>query len=1062
MRLHWRGLLWSLILGLALGGQAPGSSQPLHDTLMHLKATILRLTGEGHYAAALAQAQTLLSLVHQAPGTSDFLVAQVLSATATLTWLQGDPQQGAVLYQQALHLLETTVGPDDRSVIPTLLSWGTLARDYGHLQQAQQLLTRALSLCSLSTPEHASDAITILVALATVLTELGHYQQAARELHTALQLVAPEAQQTDPRLIPVLHGLGRVSHALGAWSQAATWLHRALRLQATQAPEASAVAPLLIDLAAIHQDQQEYGPAADLLQRARTSLAQRWGDDAAALLPVLQGQARLALARGDEASAATLLLHSLASIERTAGPTHPNAAQTLFGLGAVWTAQADYARAAWAYRRALAIWEQTLGPEHPYRAYGLYNLALLAEYQGQGATAAPLYQQALHLWEQSLGAGHPLLASAMSHAGSLAEAQHDLPQAQQWFSRALHLWRQALGAEHPSVAIAASGLARVHTRRGELPQALAHLSQANDILERTLYRNLHSGSERQRHLYLTSQLKGNTHHTLAFHFQAAPHNLEAARLALRTVLRRKGLLLEAQVTTQQHLWRQLDAEGRKRLESLQQWRELRTRLALTAETPAGAADELDMPLEETLDELIEEHEQALLHHVTTSQGERQLPTLEAVAQQLPPGTLLVEFVTYIPLLSAPALEDQGLPPKRYGVYVLHGDGNLHWADLGTAQDIDQEVAALRSVLHSRQPHTWQAPSQALYQRLIQPLTPWLAEAQHLLLSPDGALHVLPFAALRDAQGTLLLERYQLTYLSTGRELLQQAAVAPAMGPPVIIAGPDFDALIPDSPAPEETLPRRSPPAAGPQRRGTLPTFSPLPGASQEGQMLQHALTQAVVLTGAEATEARLKAVRSPRLLHLATHGFFLPYQSPAPRAPTALLAAEPVAPRGFTVAAEAARPAVHGSAEANPLLRAGLALAGANHPQAEQEDGVLTAMEATALDLQGTQLVVLSACDTGLGDIRDGESVYGLRRAFTIAGAASQVSTLWQVSDSATQAFMTAYYQRLLAGEARSAALRQVQLASARSAQWSHPFYWAAFLFSGRWGPLFPGPSQEP
>jgi CHAT domain-containing protein len=136
----------------------------------------------------------------------------------------------------------------------------------------------------------------------------------------------------------------------------------------------------------------------------------------------------------------------------------------------------------------------------------------------------------------------------------------------------------------------------------------------------------------------------------------------------------------------------------------------------------------------------------------------------------------------------------------------------------------------------------------------------------------------------------------------------------------------------------------------------------------------------------------------------------------------------------------------------NPLLRSGLALAGANRRQSDAgEDGVLTALEASGLDLWGTKLVVLSACETGVGDVRNGDGVHGLRRALVLAGAESQLMSLWQVDDAATKELMVEYYKRLQAGEGRAEALRQVQLKMLKSADWNHPYFWASFIPLGQW-----------
>ena len=141
----------------------------------------------------------------------------------------------------------------------------------------------------------------------------------------------------------------------------------------------------------------------------------------------------------------------------------------------------------------------------------------------------------------------------------------------------------------------------------------------------------------------------------------------------------------------------------------------------------------------------------------------------------------------------------------------------------------------------------------------------------------------------------------------------------------------------------------------------------------------------------------------------------------------------------------------------NPLLRSGLALAGANEYWRDGNGGILTAMETSGLYLWGTKLVVLSACDTGVGQIKNGDGVYGLRRALVLAGSESQVMSLWPVSDLATRALMVDFYQALRRGEGRSEALRNAQLNLLRDPKRSHPAYWASFIQSGRWASLNEG-----
>ena len=199
------------------------------------------------------------------------------------------------------------------------------------------------------------------------------------------------------------------------------------------------------------------------------------------------------------------------------------------------------------------------------------------------------------------------------------------------------------------------------------------------------------------------------------------------------------------------------------------------------------------------------------------------------------------------------------------------------------------------------------------------------------------------------------------------------------------------------------------------------------------------LRGARVLTQRDATERALLEVHGPRVLHIATHGFFLDDEARGPSAT-----------RGLVLDARGRADVKVGE---NPLLRSGLALAGANR-DATEHDGILTALEASGLDLWGTKLVVLSACETGVGEVRRGDGVYGLRRALVIAGAESTVMSLWKVDDEGTRDLMVDYYTRLAAGGGRSEALRQAQLAMLAGGSHAHPYFWASFIPSGDWRSL--------
>jgi CHAT domain-containing protein len=374
-------------------------------------------------------------------------------------------------------------------------------------------------------------------------------------------------------------------------------------------------------------------------------------------------------------------------------------------------------------------------------------------------------------------------------------------------------------------------------------------------------------------------------------------------------------------------------------------------------------------------------------------------------------------------------------------------------DLGPAPAIDDAAEQFRRAVSDPDNDRAAELGHALYALTLAKIAPALGGATRVLVAPDGALNVVPFSALVDDRGEFLIKRYTFTYLTSGRDLLRLGITTRPQGSGAIFADPRFDAAAaaPASAVAATTRGRRAADLG-------LQHWKPLPGTAQEADAVEQHMRGMVDYRGERATETALKAVHGPKILHLATHGFFLPDAAP-PAGPDAPTAGSPAAGLGGPIGAPGG-PTLSSEARENPLLRSGLALAGANQLISGDDDGILTAMEAAGLDLWGTQLVVLSACETGVGKVTNGDGVYGLRRALVIAGAESLVMSLWQVDDAATRDLMAGYYARLAAGKPRSSALRDVQLEIQGKPKYAHPYYWASFLPAGDNTPLGPTRSQ--
>jgi CHAT domain-containing protein len=315
--------------------------------------------------------------------------------------------------------------------------------------------------------------------------------------------------------------------------------------------------------------------------------------------------------------------------------------------------------------------------------------------------------------------------------------------------------------------------------------------------------------------------------------------------------------------------------------------------------------------------------------------------------------------------------------------------------------------------------------QALRQRLWEPLAKVLpAHAKQLVIAPDGELSLVPFEAIRLADGKYLVERFQIRYVSSGRDLMPRPGPKGKAATALLFADPDYDALD-KSPAAKADSPAR------PTRSGDwMPkgkAFKPLPGFTREAEAVAKLLKakgwNVQALQKGHASEEALAKVNRPRLLYFVTHGFFLPdLGRPLDKEGLRELNLVALGTPKFHLP-----PPRH-----DPRLRSGLALAGANRWKERSaqglSDGLLTALEVENLDLWGTDLVVLSACETGLGQVQVGEGVLGLRRAFQLAGARTVLASLWKVPDAETEQLMTAFFQRWLKGADKAEALRAAQL----------------------------------
>jgi CHAT domain-containing protein/Tfp pilus assembly protein PilF len=712
------------------------------------------------------------------------------------------------------------------------------------------------------------------------------------------------------------------------------------------------------------------------------------------------------------------------------GPEHPNAAFSLRYLGHLYMHTGAYAKAEPLYLRALAIQEKVRGPEHPETATSLNNLADLYSQTGAYAKAEPLYQRALTIQEKVLGPKHPDTANSLVNLAALYGKTGQYAKAERLYERALAISERAFGFDHPDMVAWLDGLAELNWAEGEVSRAQTLFERAQRIQEKNSERFLLTGSESRKLAYLQS-LSENTHRIVSFSVSVPePKNV---RLGLTSVLQSKGRALDAVADSMARLRQSTRSQDQVLFKQLA---ELANQLSvLTYRGPdQQSVDNYRKKFKELTGQ--QERLEADLSK-RSSEFRRQIApvTFASVMAVIPRDAVLIEWFRYVPF--DPKQSNAKAQPinARYVAYVLKRNSDPVIVDIGDAQAIEALTREFRKSLVDGGRTNVDVSSAALSEKLVKPLRNYFKGYERILMSPDGPLNLLPFAALLDERGDFLAQHYEVTYLTSARDLLRLSQSSNSHREAFVMADPDFGSSTLSVAQVASNHPTVR--SADLDRSGVV--FRRLSNTALEAQELKNILKLkgSEVFLQSNATESNLKQVHGPRILHIATHGFFLNDQE-FERTMNKTSAANFSADVGE-----------------NPLLRSGLALAGANARRSgPNDDGVLTSLEAAQLDLHGTELVVLSACDTGVGEVQNGEGVYGLRRALVLAGAQTQLTSLWKVSDEATRILMVDFYQRLLKGEGRSAALRHAQLHMRAIPEYSHPYYWASFIPIGNWTPL--------
>lgn len=984
-------------------------------------ATINRLSRQDAQAGAFAGRALAIARRLEAPAGIE--TATVLNTLALIDRVNLEPERIARMLEEVIAIEERLRPRDHPLNAGSVLQMATAYREVGDLQAARAYEERGIALLEKSNFQSYQVAFD-LIELATINDALGDYSEALSVAERAVALSERVTSPTSTLTAAALGILATMHSRLGDHVTAASTRERVLKLWSAQSPDSLHVAVALTALAESYWALGRMDEAFNAVDRALAMKALQ--NEPVMLERTLQGQARLLVARGRLAEARTALEGAVAA-GRVA-----NQSITRIEMG-----------------------------------MALSDLASLERQDGHPDRALAYARESLHILEKELGpenvrtaSRRSVLSAILAETGAYDEARKEL-----------------VTGERAS---------------------LAHLR----IIARTLTdrRALDFAAERQSGRNLAV--------TLATHPKiAAPGDTD---MAWRIVVQGRNVVVDEMAARQQTVIAEAQNAAVR-----DQWVALnraRARLAnLVIGGPQGLTPEAYQALVERTRAAHDRAERDLAEASAAFRQEQSRARAEVgdVLAALPKQTALISYVRYVPerLQGSPkpaAAPDSVVPaaPAAYAAFIGRAGGfPPRVVALGSADAIDAAVARWRAGIQSeltsgglaaRRTETAYRDAGAALRRLIwDPVQPYVRQTTSAFIVPDGAINLVDFSTLPIDRATpaaagsgaragsasraayLVDEPLALHYILAERDLVQPPP-EPRGHSLLALGAPDFDKVDRGS----GTLITRG--LSGSEVSGphapcevlSTRTFDPLPGTRQEMQQIAALWRQGtsesrstapgddnVTLLGDDrASETAFKMLATGRrVLHLATHGFFLD------RACGASSAAANEGANGANGASASARggaaPAGTPLLAESPLLRSGLVLAGANRragANRDEDDGILTAEEIAGLDLSAAQWAVLSACDTGRGDLQAGEGVVGLRRAFQVAGARTVILSLWPVLDNVAADWMAELYRgKFVRGDTTATSVRAASrslLAARRAAgQSTHPLYWSGFIATGDW-----------
>ncbi len=981
-----------------LGGQFGDTSLAVTDCLEAL-GFVLYYRDENAAAESLYVAALDIRRQHLGPVHPD--VARLMFRIANVDRYLGKYAEAESLLVETLAIRRAVYGNMHPEVGEVLFYTGILmAANVKDIDRALSCYAEAVEIFEKTLGETNSHAITARWRTATLFVGQGRNLEALAIFQRLVDLISQSLGSDHQDLRQILRSQTLALRRIGQFDKAEASARRALAItEKYSGPEHIDAAEALSALAGLYFDEGRYTEAEDMMTRGKEIAARASGNDSSLF---------------------------------AAGAEHE--------LGRICYALGRYEEAEEYITEAIRLFKKFYGPMGTDLPIAHLNLGLVYENQGRYAEADSVYRLSVELGERSIGMQNPALAHALNNQANLYSRLGRYAEARSLQERAVSILEGALGPEHPEVAKFRCDQGRIYAYSSETDSALGSYQMFIDKSQKYLENVFPYSSEEQRLRWIGKYPLADP---VVYSLALKSGTSRAKSVALEMLLKSKAMVIEAVMAERRAAYCHYDDEVLAELDNLSTVNEQIAGLAMAGGYYRDSVAIL-YKIRDSLEVALSTH----CSEFSDALAARRFDVNDVVSS-VPAGSVLWEFARYEPTnLDSPVLGDDKIDNPRYLAFTLSRSGGVGLHDLGDAGLIDSLILTARNMIYRSQGQIYSVAAvtserrlrevtSQLYSLVFAPLAD--PGTTDIYVSPDGLLNLIPLEILPVSDSTYVIEKYRISYLSSGRDLLKHGGFVESGGQVLVMADPDFDGVgVFDVQKQPETV--ISDENYGPEFRGNTDClkekFSPIAYSRNEAASVVACFRNSKAagvrqFYGDRAVEEVLKDLAfAPRVLHLATHGFFCEGSK----------------------SSEALRD--------NPLLRSGLVLAGANRTISNSrddtdvsDDGILTALEVSGLNLVGTDLAVLSACESGVGDMVDGEGIFGLRRAFQHAGANTIVMSLWAVPDRETSQLMEGFYRRWLGGESKGDALRGSALellGQSRSKRGcGHPLLWGGFILAG-------------